>query len=151
MQFNTIVLLYLNRDVIRRLCFAEFLFLFSQLTALLRINNTNLRFQLDTGADIHTINKHFVRPEQNNLTQKMLTIWNKIKLKPEGKIILNVTNAKNSMTHFVKFVVVDDSVNCLLGLQTVQMMNLVSVNAESFIAKLAANDVLGNLRLCLPV
>ena len=43
----------------------------SQLTALLRINNTSVRFQLDTGADIDTINKRFeVRPEQINPTQK---------------------------------------------------------------------------------
>ena len=31
----------------------------SQLTALLRINSTNVRFQLDTGTDINTINKRF--------------------------------------------------------------------------------------------
>ena len=117
----------------------------SQLTALLRINNTSVRFQLDTGADINTINKRFVRPEQINPTQKMLTMWNKTKLKPEGETILNVTNPKNSTTHSVKFVVVNDLLNCLLGLETVQMMNLISVNAESFIAKIAANDDLGNL------
>ena len=117
----------------------------SQLTALLRINNTNVRFQLDTGADINTINKRFVRPEQINPTQKVLTMWNKTKLKPEGETILNVTNPKNSTTHSVKFVVVNDSLNCLLGLETVQMMNLISVNAESFIAKIATNDDLGNL------
>ena len=74
-----------------------------------------MRFQLDTGADINTINKRFVRPEQINPTQKMLTMWNKTKLKPEGETILNVTNPKNSTTHSVKFVVVNDSLNCLLG------------------------------------
>ena len=58
-------------------------------------------------------------------------MWNKTKLKPEGETILNVTNPKNSTTHSVKFVVVNDSLNCLLGLETVQM-NLISVNAESF-------------------
>ena len=78
-------------------------------------------------------------------TQKMLTMWNKTKLKPEGKTILKVTNPKNSTTHSVKFVVVSDSLNCLLGLNTVQMMNLIRVNAESFIAKIAANDDLGKL------
>ena len=117
----------------------------SQLTALLRINDTNVRFQLDTGADINTINKRFVRPEQIYPTQKMLTMWNKTKLKPEGEATLNVTNPKNAMTHSVKFMVVNDSLNCLLGLETVQMMNLISVNAESFIAKITANDDLGNL------
>ena len=72
-------------------------------------------------------------------------MWNKTKLKREGETILNVTNPKNSTTHSVKFVVVNDSLNCLLGLETVQMMNLISLNVESFIAKIAANDDLGNL------
>ena len=54
----------------------------------------------------------------------MQTMWNKTKLKPEGETILNVTNSKNSMTHSVKFVIVNDSLNCLLGLETVQMMKL---------------------------
>jgi len=89
----------------------------SQLTALLRINDTNVRFQLDTGADINTINKCFVKPEQIKPTSKMLTMWNKTKLKPEGEAILKVLNPKNSTTHSVKFMVVNDSLNCLLGLE----------------------------------
>ena len=42
----------------------------SRLTALLRVNDTNVRFQLDTGADINTISIRFVKPNQITPTRK---------------------------------------------------------------------------------
>ena len=47
--------------------------------------------------------------------------------------------------HAVKCMVVDDSLNCLLGVETVQAMNLISVSAQCFIARIACSDDLGNL------
>ena len=35
-----------------------------RITALMQVNNCDVRFQLDTGADINTINQRFVRKEQ---------------------------------------------------------------------------------------
>ena len=117
----------------------------SRLTALLRVNDTNVRFQLDTGADINTIGLRFVKPNQITPTRKTLTMWNKTSLKPKGEAILDVFNPKNSTVHAVKFMVVDDSLNCLLGVETVQAMNLIRVNAQCFIVRIASSDDLGNL------
>ena len=72
-------------------------------------------------------------------------MWNKTSVKPKGEAILDVYNPQNATSHAVKFMVVNDSLNCLLGVETVQDMNLISVNAQCFIAKIVSDDDLGNL------
>ena len=61
-------------------------------------------------------------------------MWNKTIIKPAGETVLNVKNLKTNTILQVSFFVVNNNLNCLLGLQTAKEMDLITVNAESFMA-----------------
>ena len=46
------------------------------ITALLKVNDCDVRFQLDTGADVNTICQQYVRKEQVKPSKQQLTMWN---------------------------------------------------------------------------
>ena len=48
--------------------------------------------------------------------------------------MLNITNPNSNKTHKVHFIVVPDTLQCLLGSETVQRLNLINVNHRNFIA-----------------
>ena len=105
------------------------------LTALSEVNQCKVRFQIDTGAQVNTICQKLVRKEQVRPTSKTLIMWNKTNVKPVGETLLEVINPKTKCIHSINFIVVKNSFNCLLGLSTVQTLNLVTVNDDCFIAK----------------
>ena len=61
-----------------------------RLTALLQVNDCNVRFQLDTGADVNTICKRYVKREQVIPCLCKLTMWNETTIKPAGETVSNV-------------------------------------------------------------
>ncbi|XP_060077956.1 uncharacterized protein LOC132557483 [Ylistrum balloti] len=103
-------------------------------SACMIVNEQEVRFQLDSAADVNTINQKFVRKTQVRPTSITLKMWNKSDLKPLGEADLEVTNAKTGEAHNVTFVVVPNGLMCLLGLQTVQEMGLVTINNSKIIA-----------------
>ena len=107
------------------------------LTAKFIVNNNRVKFILDTGASINTINAKYVRSSQILPTHKKLVMWNDSKLRPIGQTMLTLTNPIDNVSHNVHFIVVPDNLQCLLGLTTVERLNLISVNQENFIANVA--------------
>ena len=75
-----------------------------RITAMMEVNQRSIRFQLDTGADINTINKRFVRKDQVRHTG--LVMWNGTKLTPKGTAKLMTTNVKTGTKDEVDFEVV---------------------------------------------
>ena len=115
-------------------------------TCLLEVNKNKVRFQIDTAADVNTICQRFVKKTQAMPTKTRLVMWNKTKMVPKGEAKLLVTNPKTKKTHRVSFVIVDNTFNCLLGLQTLKELGFVTFNEEKYVANISSqNDLLGNL------
>ena len=116
------------------------------ISALMSVNGCDIKFQLDSGADVNTICQRFVKKQQVTPTQQNLIMWNKAKYKPLGQTTLPVTNPRNKKTTNVTFSVVPNSLNCLLGLKTIKSMGLITVNTEEFIDQVQEdNSSLGDL------
>ena len=116
----------------------------SRITALMSVNDEEVRFQLDSAADVNTICEKYVKASQIIPTPQKLTMWNGTTVTPKGEATLEVKNPKTNMTSQIKFTVVDNSFTCLLGVSTVQDLGLITVNRDTFIAKVAL-DSLGDL------
>ena len=76
------------------------------LTAKFIVNNNRVKFILDTGASINTINAKYVRSSQILPTHKKLVMWNDSKLRPIGQTMLTLTNPIDNVSHNVHFIVV---------------------------------------------
>ena len=115
-------------------------------TALMQVNDCDVRFQLDTGADVNTLCQKFVRPTQVEPTTQKLIMWNKSKVNPLGETTLKITNPKNEEETVVDFIVVPNDYSCLLGLSTIQRMGLLTINDGNFIAHISTDaNQLGSL------
>ena len=58
----------------------------------MNVNDCEVRFQLDSAADVNTICKKFVRKDQVRPTSVTLRMWNKTPMKPLGEADLTVKN-----------------------------------------------------------
>ena len=67
-----------------------------RLTALLILNDTEVRFHLDTGADVNAICQKYVKKDQVRPTSVKLSMWNGSKLLPLGETTLEVINPKSA-------------------------------------------------------
>lgn len=114
-------------------------------TAVMEVNDCKIRFQLDSGADVNTICKKYVRREQVRESSSKLRMFNDTIFSPMGETDLTVINPKSGEEHQVTFVVVPNKYNCLLGLKTIQQLGLITVNNEKFIAKVESLSTLGDL------
>ena len=115
-----------------------------RITALMSVNDKEVRFQLDSAADVKTICEKYVKISQITPTPQKLTMWNGTTVTPKGEAILEVKNPKTNATSLIRFTVVDNTFTCLLGVSTVQDLGLITVNRDTFIAKVAL-DSLGDL------
>ena len=115
------------------------------ITALLQVNGCKVGFQLDTGADVNIICQRYVKKEQVQPSFQKLTMWNHSTLQPVGEAMLTLHNPKSNLSENVKFVVVKNRFNCLLGLDTILKMNLLTVNDNAFLANIEAQPELGDL------
>nr|XP_034316278.1 uncharacterized protein K02A2.6-like [Crassostrea gigas] len=110
----------------------------------MRINECDIRFQLDSAADVNTISHRYVRKEQCKPTKIRLNMWNKTNMKPFGEADLTVVNPRTNEKHQLRFIVVPNHYTCLIGLEAVQQLKLISINNEKFIASVSSSD-LGDL------
>ena len=85
-----------------------------------------------------------MRKEQVKPCYRTLTTWNKSTIHVAGETRLDIVNIKSNDVCPVNFLVVNNDLQCLLGLDTVRRMNLVTVNSDAFIATVT-NDNLGHL------
>lgn len=115
-----------------------------EVTAIMRINECDIRFQLDSAADVNTISQRYVRKEQCKPTKIRLNMWNKTNMKPLGEADLTVVNPRTNEKHQLRFIVVPNHYTCLLGLEAVQKLKLITINNEKFISSVSSSD-LGDL------
>ena len=71
-------------------------------------------------------------------------MWNESTVNIAGEITLDVVNPKTNEVFTIQFLVVNNNFHCLLGLEAVKSMNLVTVNCDTFIASVR-NGSLGDL------
>ena len=100
--------------------------------AKMMVNDCEILFDLDSGAEVNTIRQQYVLEDQVKPTSLKLTMWNKSSEKPLGETTLEVLNPRSGETSAVDFVVVPNHLNCLLGISAVQHMNLVTINRGNF-------------------
>ncbi|XP_064099353.1 uncharacterized protein LOC135210375 [Macrobrachium nipponense] len=117
----------------------------NRLTALLIVNDTEVRFHLDTGADVNAICQRYVKRDQVRPTSVKLAKWNKSKLSPIGETTLNVKNPKNDEIRSVTFIVVSNDLMCLLGSKTCQEVGFVFVNGKAFVSKIDVDHEMSDL------
>ena len=113
-----------------------------RMTALLLINGMNVRFQVDTGADVNIICQKYVRREQCFLTKQKLVMWNGTEMIPKGEATLITENPKTKEVKEIKFTVVDNKFACLLSLNTSKELKIITVNEQNFIAKVSSENCL---------
>ncbi|KAL8567594.1 hypothetical protein ACOMHN_054407 [Nucella lapillus] len=111
-----------------------------QLTAIMRINDRDVRFQLDSGADVNIICEKHVKKKQLRPTQQKLTMYNGSVLTPVGEATLDVENPQTAANVPVQFTVVPNNLTCLLGVGTIQEPGLITVNASAFVGTVIAPD-----------
>ena len=88
-------------------------------SATLTLNDIDVKFQLDTAADVNTICQKHVRQHQVSPTTVHLNMWNNTSLKPLGETRLKVKNPHTSSESEIKFIVVPNGFTNLLGLNTI--------------------------------
>nr|XP_022314409.1 uncharacterized protein K02A2.6-like [Crassostrea virginica] len=115
-----------------------------EVSAIMKVNDIDVKFQLDSAADVNTICQKFVHRYQVQPTDIKLKMWNNSSMKPLGEVNLGVRNDRTGETTDVHFVVVPNGYNCLLGLNTIQQMGLVTINKELFVNNVNAS-CLGDL------
>ncbi len=99
------------------------------------LNETSVKFQLDSGATVNVLPLQLYRDIFNNpklihleKTQTTLVMFNKSKM----KVLKTMTiNPKNNIKHAVEFLVVNQDYKPLLGFETIQKFELMTVNAEN--------------------
>ena len=80
-----------------------------KLFAAINVENTPVKFQLDSGATCNLIPAKFLRTEAELFpTRKLLAMYNNTIMKPLGTCTVAVFNPKNSKTYQIEFVCVDD-------------------------------------------
>ena len=117
------------------------------ITATLRVNENDARFQLDRPADVNTTCQKHVRKHQVSPTSERLKMENKTNFKPFGETFQRITNSRtgtySAMTE-VKFIVVPNGFTNLLGLKTIQELGFITINKEWFISQ-TTSPLLGDL------
>ena len=98
----------------------------------MEIGANPVRFQVDCGATVNILPKKYVGSNKIEKTSKVLQMWNRDKLKPEGTCRLIVKNRKTKKKYSVEFIVVKESLTPLIGASAAQQMKLITVNTDHF-------------------
>ena len=102
-----------------------------QIFALMEVGGRNVKFQLDTGATCNVIRKEDVPPGTKiEPTEQQLSMFNKTKLKAEGKCNISLRNLKNHKKYRGSFVVVEGVTSSIIGARSVQQMGLIEIKYD---------------------
>lgn len=88
--------------------------------------------QVDSGASVNVIPAKHVRNAPITTTKKTLHTYNKTSITATGKTVLTVRNPKTKKKYRVQFVVVKEDLIPLLGKNTSEAMQLITVNYSNF-------------------
>ena len=113
-------------------------------TALMNVNDCEIRFHLDSAVDVNTIGNKFVRKDQDRPTSITLRMWNKTQMKPLEEANLTVKNPSTGDETIVTLIVVPNEHTNLLGFKAVQNMGLITVNNDCFIANVVVQEIGGD-------
>ena len=89
-------------------------------------------FHVDSGATVNVLPAKYVGHKEINPT-KVLQMWNKSELKPEGVKRVTIRNPRNDKKYSVEFVVMKEELTPLLGAKASQHMGLLEVHPENFV------------------
>ena len=91
-----------------------------------------VRFHIDCRATVNVLPTKYVGSKEIKPTKKVLQMWNKSELKPEGVTCITIRNPKNNKKYSVEFVVVKEELTPLLGAKASQHMGLLEIHPENF-------------------
>ena len=78
------------------------------------INEKPIKFHIDCGATVIVLPAKYVNKEDIQATKRVLKMWNKTELNPEGTCSVTIRNPRNRRKYSVKFIVVEEDVTPLL-------------------------------------
>ncbi|MES9975679.1 MAG: aspartyl protease family protein, partial [Candidatus Thiodiazotropha sp.] len=114
----------------------------SAVFARLQVNGREIKFQLDSGASINIMPKRFATDMKIEATQGVLKMWNGARTKPLGKATAFVSNPQDKRSKKVTFMIVDEDLPPILGLEAIQQFGFVTVNHDRFIHSCNLTDKL---------
>ena len=68
-------------------------------------------------------------------------MWNGSLVTPVGQSLLTLKNPKTGLDHRVHFIVVDNTLDNLLGAVTLERLNLITINNDNFIANISTDSM----------
>ncbi|CAH8629063.1 unnamed protein product [Dicrocoelium dendriticum] len=101
--------------------------------ASLLIEGRSVRFQLDTGATINILPRKHCRGVQIQSDQDYLRMWNGSRLKPKGSATIEVVNPRDGVSHRLQFVIVDEDLTPILGIDSILSLGFVIFNHDRFV------------------
>ena len=111
-----------------------------EIYAKMLINEKPIKFHIDCGTRVNVLPSKYANKEDIKPTKRVLQMWNKTELKPEGICYVTICNPKNRKKYSVEFIVVKENLTPLLGAKAIQHMELIEVHEENF-KKVAAAKI----------
>ena len=103
-----------------------------EIYAKMLINKKPIKFHIDCGVTVNVLPSKYVNKADIKPTKRVLQMWNKTELKPEGICRTTIHNPKNRKKYSVEFIVVKENLTPLLGAKAIQHMELIEVHEENF-------------------
>ena len=98
-----------------------------QIFAVMNVGRQKVKFQLDTGATCNVIRKDVPPGTDIEPTVQLLSMFNKTKLKAQGRCTISLQNPRNQKKYRGTFIVAEGVTSSVLGAQTVQQMGLIQI------------------------
>ena len=95
------------------------------------INEKPIKFHIDCSVTVNVLPSKYVNKEDIQPTKRVLQMWNKTELKPEGICCVTIRNSRNQKKYSVEFIIVKEYLTPLLGAAVIQQMGLIEVHKET--------------------
>ena len=105
------------------------------------INEKPVKFHIHCGATVNVLPIKYVNAKDIKPSKRVLQMWNKTELKPEGTCCVTLHNSKNRRKYSIEFIVVKENLTPLLGAKVIRQMGLIKVHEENF-EKVAATKTM---------
>ena len=108
--------------------------------AKLQLDDMNIKFQIDSGATTNLIPAKYVKKEVKKVPST-LTMWNGARVTPEGQCKLRIHNPKPNKSYIINFTVVKEDFMPIIGKESAEKMNLLTINYHNFIIAKIDNEM----------
>ena len=105
------------------------------------IDRKRVWFHINCSATANVIPRKYITAKEITPTERVLQMWNKTELRPQGTCRMTIKNPKNNRKYSVEFMVVKERFTPLLGAKVIQQMGLIEVHKENFEAVAATKAV----------